>query len=65
MPYANIYVLSLVYLPLLWCLETVFLIKIDGWKDFIFRNEKFPGFEHSYKVFEHFQNKGSDSNNIF
>ena len=35
-PYANIYALSLVYLPLLWCLETVFLIKIDGIKDFMF-----------------------------
>ena len=34
--YANIYVLSLVYLSLLWCLETVFLIKIDGRKDFMF-----------------------------
>ena len=62
-PYANIYALSLVYLPLLWCLETVFLIKIDGIKDFMFWNEKFLGFEHSYKLFEYFQNKGIDSNN--
>ena len=29
-PYVNLYVLSLVYLPLLWWLETVFLNKIDG-----------------------------------
>ena len=63
MPYANIYVLSLVYLPLLWCLETVFLIKIDAWKYFMFRNEKFPGFELFYKLFEYFKNKGIDSNN--
>ena len=29
----------------------------------MFRNEKFPGFEHSYKLFEYFQNKVIDSNN--
>ena len=29
----------------------------------MFRNEKLPGFEHSYKLFEYFQNKGIDSNN--
>ena len=34
--------------------NTVVLIKIDGWKDFMFRNEKFPVFEHSYKLFEYF-----------
>ena len=33
--------MSLVYLPLLWCLETDFLIKIDGWKDFMFRTSYF------------------------
>ena len=63
MPWANIYALSLVYLPLLWCMETAFLIKIYGRKDFMFENEKLPGFEHSYKLFEYFENKGIDSNN--
>ena len=63
-PYANIYALSVVYLPLLWGLETVFfLIKIDGGKDFMFWNENFLGFEHSYKLFKYFQNKDIDSNN--
>ena len=38
----------------------IFLIKIDGWKDFKFRNDKFPGFEHPYKFFEYFQNNGID-----
>ena len=28
----------------------------------MFRNEKFPGFEHSYKLFEYFQNESIDSN---
>ena len=28
----------------------------------MFRNEKFPGFEDFYKLFEYFQNKGIDSN---
>ena len=40
-----------------------FLIKIDGWKDFMFRNDKIPGFEHPYNLFEYFQNKAIDSNN--
>ena len=36
----DIYVLSLVYLPILWLFETLFfLIKIGGWKDFMFQNE--------------------------
>ena len=43
--------------------NTVFSIKIDGWEDFMFRDEKFAGFEHPYNLFEHFQNKGIDSNN--
>ena len=30
----------------------VLLIKIDGWKDFMFRNENFLRFEHSYNLFE-------------
>ena len=30
----------------------------------MFRNEKSPGLEHSYKSFEYFQNKVIDSNNI-
>ena len=42
--------------------NTVVLIKIDGWKDFMFRNEKFPGFRHPCNLFEYFQNKGIDSN---
>ena len=29
----------------------------------MFRNEKFPGFELFYKLFEYFKNKGIDSNN--
>ena len=29
----------------------------------MFWNEKVPGFEHFYKLFEYFQNKGTDSNN--
>ena len=29
----------------------------------MFRNEKCPGFEHSYKLFEYFQNKSTDSDN--
>ena len=44
-------------------METDFLIKIYGRKDFMFENEKLPGFEHSYKLFEYFENKGIDSNN--
>ena len=28
----------------------------------MFRNEKFPGFELFYKLFEYFKNKGIDSN---
>ena len=43
--------------------KTVFLIKIDGWKDFMLRNETFPGFELPYNLFEYFQSKGIDSNN--
>ena len=43
--------------------NTVVLIKIDGWKDFMFRNEKFPDFEHSYKLFKYFHNESIDSNN--
>ena len=39
------------------------LIKIDGWIDFMFRNVKFPGFEHPCKLLEYLQNKGIDSNN--
>ena len=63
-PYINIYVLSLVYLPLLWWLETqFFLIKTDGWKDFMFRNEKFLSFEHPCNLFQYVENKGIDSNN--
>ena len=27
------------------------------------RNEKFPGFEHPYYIFEYFETKGTDSNN--
>ena len=42
--------------------NTVFLIKIYDWKDFMFQNEKFLGFEHPYNLFEYFQNKGIDSN---
>ena len=30
----------------------------------MFRNEKSPGFEHIYKLFEYFQNKGIHSNNF-
>ena len=38
----QIYALSLIYLPLLWWLETqLFLIKINDWKDFMFRNKKY------------------------
>ena len=29
----------------------------------MFRNEKFPGFEHPYDLFEYFQNNVIDSNN--
>ena len=43
--------------------NTVFLIKIDGQKDFTFQNEKFPVFEHPYNLFEYLQNKGIDLNN--
>ena len=28
----------------------------------MFRNDKFPGFEHSYNLFEYFQNKAINSN---
>ena len=38
-------------------------MKIDGWKYFMLRNEKYPGFEHLYNLSEYFQNKGNDSNN--
>ena len=44
-------------------MESVFLFRIYGRKDFMFENEKFPGLEHSYKLFEYFENKGIDSNN--
>ena len=27
------------------------------------QNEKYPGFEHRYNLFEHFPTKGIDSNN--
>ena len=44
--------------------NTIFLIKIDGSKDFMFWNQKFSGFDHPYIwIFEYFQNKGIDSNN--
>ena len=32
--------------------NAVFRIKIDDWKDFMFRNDKFPGFGHPYNLFE-------------
>ena len=38
-----------------------FLIITDGWKDFMFRNEKFLGFLHPYNLLEYFQNKEIDS----
>ena len=41
--------------------DAVFLIKIDGRKDFVFRNDKFPGFEHPHNLFDYFQNKAADS----
>ena len=39
-----------------------FLIITGGWKDFMFRNEKFLGFMHPYNLLEYFQNKEIDSN---
>ena len=41
--------------------DAVFLIKIDGRKDFVFQNDKFPGFEHPHNLFDYFQNKAIDS----
>ena len=32
--------------------NAVFRIKIGDWKDFMFRNDKFPGFGHPYNLFE-------------
>ena len=32
--------------------KAVFQIKIGDWKDFVFRNDKIPGFGHSYNLFE-------------
>ena len=32
--------------------NAVFQIKISDWKDFMFRNDKFPGFGHPYNLFE-------------
>ena len=29
----------------------------------MFRNDKFPGFEHPYNLLEYFQNNGIDLNN--
>ena len=43
--------------------DAVFLIKIDGWKDFMFQNDKFPDFEHPHNLFEYFQNQAIDSYN--
>ena len=42
--------------------NAVFLIITGGWKDFMFRNEKFLGFVHPYNLLEYFQNKEIDSN---
>ena len=39
-----------------------FLIKLDDWKYLMLRNEKFPGFEDPYNLFEYFQTKDTDSN---
>ena len=44
--------------------NAVFLIKIGGWKDFMFRDDKFLGFEHPYNLL-YFENKGIDSSNTF
>ena len=47
-------------------LETQFFeSKLGGWKDFMFRNNKFPDFVHPHNLFEYFQNKAIDSNNTF
>ena len=43
--------------------NAVFWMKIEGWKDLMFRNQKFPCFEHPYNLFKYFQDKGIDSNN--
>ena len=62
-PNANIYVWSLVYLPLLWWLvagKAVFKTMIGGWKDFMFWNEKFPGIGNPYNLFEYLLNKDID-----
>ena len=32
--------------------NAVFQIKIGDWKDFMSRNDKFPGFRHPYNLFE-------------
>ena len=42
--------------------NAVFLIINGGWKDFMFRDEKFWRFVHPYNLLEYFQNKETDSN---
>ena len=61
--YANIRVKPGLVTSTLVVENAVFWIKIDSWKDFIIRNDKFPGIGYPYNLFWYFQNKVIDSNN--
>ena len=58
----QIYVSSLVHLPLLYWLKTQFL-ESNLMAEKMFQNEKFPGFGLPYELFKYFENKAIDSNN--